>query len=66
MPISETALLLAIAEQQLPKALVSNTPFRLWPGLVVPPLIQIELIPTCIDQNLRVHCRRPMVMMRQG
>lgn len=24
------------------------------------------LIPTCIDHNPRVHCRRPMVMMRQG
>jgi gluconokinase len=24
------------------------------------------VIPTCIDQNRRVHLRRPMVMMRQG
>jgi|GEM_PF-2928066 len=25
-----------------------------------------ELIPTCTDQNLRAHLRRPMVMMRHG
>jgi hypothetical protein len=29
-------------------------------------LLRRDVIPTCIDQNLRVHCRRPMVMMRQG
>lgn len=27
---------------------------------------QVSVIPTCIDQNLRAHFRRPMVMMRHG